>query len=184
MKKINFHILRSGYADYSNPCHNPAGTGGGQFCGGAGGGIGSPGGGTTGGPPPGKPLHLFHGTTTNYIKSIRENGLIPGEKPGSDAWFESATTGGRPVSVYLTPNLGLAQTYAELVSELHGGKPVILKVVVPPNHRWRVKEDEFDSNSFRFEGKIYKEWIFKNFVKYSETEKFIFYILSFVDEAV
>ena len=34
-RKVNFHILRSGYADYGNPCHNPVGAGGGQFCGGS-----------------------------------------------------------------------------------------------------------------------------------------------------
>lgn len=34
MTKPNFHILKSGFVIQSNPCHNPAGPGGGQFCGG------------------------------------------------------------------------------------------------------------------------------------------------------
>ena len=31
-RKVNFHILRSGFVVGANPCHNPAGPGGGQFC--------------------------------------------------------------------------------------------------------------------------------------------------------
>jgi hypothetical protein len=36
MSTPTFHILRCGYADYANPCHNPAGAAGGQFCSGSG----------------------------------------------------------------------------------------------------------------------------------------------------
>ena len=38
MKTVNFHILtRCGFVGNTNPCHNPSGPGGGQFCGGTGG---------------------------------------------------------------------------------------------------------------------------------------------------
>ncbi len=40
-KRSGLHIYQSGYAEYSNPCHNPSGPGGGQFCGGSEGSGGS-----------------------------------------------------------------------------------------------------------------------------------------------
>jgi hypothetical protein len=126
-KRSGLHIYQSRYVEYSNPCHNPAGPGGGQFCGGSGGGENS----NESGWKPSMTLAeakkwaknsdykepLFHGTSASGVENISSSGF-DGSKMGSFTQGAMYGTG-----FYFTANKTFATRYAR-----EGTRP--LKIMV------------------------------------------------------
>jgi len=138
-------------AAYSNPCHDEQG----RFC--------STGGGSD---QAGGIMKMFHGTSSDYIDSIKEHGLIPGKTQGGDSWAAKqgwndciSEIGSQKVSVYMTNKLRIADQYARYAAEMSGGVPVILEVVVPKSFIGKLSKDEKDSDAIKFNGKIKPDWI-------------------------
>jgi len=148
--QVNYHVITT-----------HGGQGSGNF-----GHAGRPGavGGSGGG---GDTMEFFHGTSSEYLQSIQEHGIIPGAKEGADSWAVKrgwascvGEVGDHKVSVYMTPSLDHAKSYAELVSkELVGGQAVVVKVNLPIHLRLNLRTDEKDKSAVRYVGKIKPAWI-------------------------
>lgn len=119
----------------------------------------------------------FHGTTSQALAYIAQDGLEGGHGLGADEWarthrpdssrvFErgKALIGGRATSVFLTSYPAQAEEFADYAQQVVREKtgllttPVTLAVTIPREALDRLRLDEF-SSGVRFEGKIPPAWI-------------------------
>lgn len=106
---------------------------------------------------------LYHGTTLEALESIKKNGLVPGKERGGDAYAESQglvdLSGGRGASVYITPMASYALQFANLVHDVRGGEPVVLKINVKDTEHLKADERSEPGTAYRLEQIIPPSWI-------------------------
>lgn len=74
-------------------------------------------------------MHSFHGTTTINLDNIKKLGLVPPISSGIKTEKRKSNLD----KVFLTNNEKHALAYAVRASNKFGGKPVIVKVLIPAN---------------------------------------------------
>jgi len=84
------------------------------------------------------PDRLYHGTTTEFLPEIRENGLLPSET--GKCWGKDSKKGIQKVC--LTDCMYVAEYYAVIAAKKWGGKPIVLEIDV---------KDIKDKSQIRFE---------------------------------
>jgi SPP1 gp7 family putative phage head morphogenesis protein len=115
---------------------------------------------------------FWHGTSTEAIDKIMEEGLKPRGGPGADSMARAFgmdvrhyEVSGRDASVYITTIPERAFQFAEYAASVTRSYPAVVKVAIPRDKLRNIKVDEFsdqpkdDPNAFRYEGSIPKEWI-------------------------
>jgi len=86
-------------------------------------------------------LELYHGTSSNFLESILSKGLLPRKYTNISNWEQEDWIGWRshPDLVYLADTPEKARNLAERAVRIHGGKVIILSVLVYPN---KLRPDE------------------------------------------
>lgn len=72
---------------------------------------------------------MYHGTSSNFVRSILKTGLIP--DPKTRSWGDPETMGADKESlygIYLTPYVGKAKSAAETAARTNKGTPVIITI--------------------------------------------------------
>jgi hypothetical protein len=115
---------------------------------------------------------LYHGTSSEALKTIKRDGLIPSGGKGADDFI--AWTGGhgakarwnvgdRALSVFVTDELGSAKGFSEFARRNYpGSEPVILRIDIPKGERAKLVIDERsspDTGAWMFKGTIPPAWI-------------------------
>jgi len=78
-------------------------------------------------------IRLYHGTSSVFLESILEKGLLPRKYTGisnwdiSEFWIDLSSD---PELVYLASTPEKARNIGSQAAEIHGGKPVVLEVRV------------------------------------------------------
>ena len=81
-------------------------------------------------------IKLYHGTTSVYLDSILEKGLLPREKTGNSnyevqyVWGASDIFESYPDRVYLTNNPDRAKMLGEEAVDVNEGEVIVLEVLV------------------------------------------------------
>ena len=90
----------------------------------------------------------YHGTSSAVLKSIAEEGLIPGKGQGADAWARKTDpnfpdTSFRKPSVFLTGSFKTAARFAQFAATVNpGSKPIMLRLSLPTAMAKGFKPDE------------------------------------------
>jgi len=93
------------------------------------------------GPGVGKTKTLFHGTTFKRAKKIMGEGLRLRNRKRRGMQYDPTRTDWRETRVFTTTNKLLAAIYADSRSEHPGGKPAVVKIVVPHDEFMREAEN-------------------------------------------
>lgn len=98
-------------------------------------------------------LHFYHGTSSNLLSDISQDGLRPRSETGIDPVYGAAVGAkeGRPDAVYLTTQLHMARAAARDAVRKFGGEPVILNIL---NLDITKLEPDEDSREQTVEGSI------------------------------
>jgi len=96
-----------------------------------------------------EPLTLYHGTSKNRAEHIIKNGLTPGNRADHEKYID-LRPGYSEHNVYLTHDPDDAANYATRESIHDKSNPVVLKVKVHPKDFGKLRTDEDNINSLRY----------------------------------
>ena len=111
-------------------------------------------------------ITMFHGTSSEFMDSIKKYGLVLGRPGGGDDWLKTHGGAGvlfdnpRKPSVFLSSDKAFAEHFAKMMKSEHPGfTPVVFQVNVPVSRLQDFKPDELATGAVRTERSIPKEWI-------------------------
>lgn len=150
------------------------------------------------------PVTVFHGTSSEAITSIKEEGIKPAAGQGADAHaleiglgdpnatmrFQESVIAERKASVFVTHDQEIALRYAKYAAKATGGSPVVLSLSIPSSVFQAFKSDEASEvhhQALRFPGVIKPEWIDGTVNSFGELETLEaanrFYLVFVTEEA-
>lgn len=95
---------------------------------------------------------LFHGTSSEALALIKEQGLVPGGGKG-------ATIGGTQTVVMMTGDLSSAKQYAHYATQANPGSKPVLLVIKPPKGDVKLTKNKLNRQIIETKQTIKPEWI-------------------------
>jgi hypothetical protein len=115
---------------------------------------------------------LYHGTSTEALKTIKRDGLIPSGGKGADDFVSGIggygsksnwQIGDRKISVFVADNLRAAGQFAGMAKQINpGSEEVILRIDIPKGERGKLVMDSKSDpalGAWMFKGPIPPSWI-------------------------